>query len=80
MGFTASVSDTSLFVLRESDDLTCLLLYVNAIILMASSALLLRRITERTLAEFAMTDLGNLHHILGIAVTRYDVLFLSQRQ
>jgi hypothetical protein len=32
-------------------------------------------------SEFAMTDLGDLHHFLGIAVTRStDDLFLSQRQ
>ena len=32
-------------------------------------------------SEFAMTDLGDLHHFLGIAVTRdHSGLFLSQRQ
>lgn len=30
--------------------------------------------------EFAMTDLGDLHHFLGISVTRFvDELFLFQR-
>ena len=32
-------------------------------------------------SEFAMTDLGDLHHFLGISVTRsLEGLFLSQRQ
>jgi hypothetical protein len=32
-------------------------------------------------SEFAMTDLGDLHHFLGISVTRSpNDLFLSQRQ
>jgi hypothetical protein len=35
----------------------------------------------RLSSEFAMTDLGDLHHFLGISVTRSpDGLFLSQRQ
>jgi hypothetical protein len=58
-----------------------LLLYVDDIVLMASSAALLRRIIDRLHSEFAMTDLGELHHFLGISVTRSsDGLFLSQRQ
>jgi len=59
----------------------CLLLYVDDIILTASSADLLRRLTGLLHSEFAMTDLGDLHHFLGISVTRSsDGLFLSQRQ
>jgi len=46
-----------------------------------SSADLLHHITERLHLEFAMTDLGDLHHFLGISVTRSTYgLFLSQRQ
>jgi hypothetical protein len=55
-------------------------LYVDDIVLIASSALL-QRIVARLSSEFAMTDLGALHHFLGIAVTwSSDGLFLSQRQ
>jgi hypothetical protein len=55
-----------------------LLLYVDDIILIASSAALLQRITARLHSEFAMTDLGDLHHFLGIVVTRSPQgLFLS---
>jgi hypothetical protein len=80
-GFTASTSDTSLFVYRAGSDIAYLLLYVDDIILTASSTPLLRRITELLHSEFVMTDLGDLHHFLGISVTRSaDGLFLSQRQ
>jgi hypothetical protein len=80
-GFTASISDTSLFVYKEGANIAYLLLYVDDIILTASSTRLLRRITESLHSEFAMTDLGDLHHFLGISVTRSsDGLFLSQRQ
>jgi hypothetical protein len=81
MGFVASVTDTSLFVLRSGHDMGYLLLYVDDIIITASSTPLLQRLLDRLHSEFAMTDLGDLHYFLGIAVTRSsDGLFLSQRQ
>ena len=81
LGFTASASDTSLFVYKEGDRVAYLLLYVDDIILTASSTDLLHHIIQRLHSEFAMTDLEDLHHFLGISVTRSpDGLFLSQRQ
>ena len=81
LGFVASVTNTSLFVYKEGGHIAYLLLYVDDIVLTASSTALLHRITERLHSEFAMTDLGDLHHFLGISVTRStDGLFLSQRQ
>ena len=63
-------SDTSLFVLRCAEGTAFLLLYVDDIVLTASSTRLLDRITASLRAEFAMTDMGSLHYFLGIAVTR----------
>jgi hypothetical protein len=81
LGFVASASDASLFVLQEGTHLAYLLLYVDDIVLTASFTALLQRITAQLSSEFAMTDLGKLHHFLGIAVTcSSDGLFLSQRQ
>jgi hypothetical protein len=57
-----------------------LLLYVDDIILTASSLALLQHIMAKLNTEFAMTDLSDLHHYLIIAITRStDSLFLSQR-
>ncbi|XP_021317661.1 uncharacterized protein LOC110435888 [Sorghum bicolor] len=76
-----AVSDSSLFVYKDGSNTAYLLLYVDDIVLTASSPALLRRIMERLHSEFAMTDLGELHHFLGISVTRSAIdLFLSQRQ
>ena len=62
-------------------EMAYLLLYVDDIILTASSSDLLRRIIARLSSEFAMTDLGALQHFLGISVTRSsNGLHLSQRQ
>jgi hypothetical protein len=69
LGFIASTSNTSLFVLREGTSLAYLLLYIDDIMLTASSSALLQRIVARLSSEFAMTDLGALHHFLGIAVS-----------
>jgi hypothetical protein len=80
MGFIASVTDTSLFVLRSGHDMAYLLLYIHDIIIAASSTPLLQQLLDRLHSEFAMTDLGDLHYFLGITVTRSsDGLILSQR-
>jgi histone deacetylase 1/2 len=62
IGFTVSTSDPSLFVYKAGDGMAYLLLYVDDIILTSSSTALLRRLTKRLHSEFAMTDLGDLHH------------------
>jgi hypothetical protein len=81
LGFVASATDASLFFFTEGNSTAHLLLYVDDIVFTASSATLLRRLIDRLHSEFAMTDLGELHHFLGISVTRSsDGLFLSQRQ
>jgi hypothetical protein len=81
IGFAASKSNASLFVYKEGARIAYLLLYVDDIILTASSPELLQHVMARLHSEFAMTDLGDLHHFLEIAVTRdRSGLFLSQRQ
>ncbi|KAI3760479.1 hypothetical protein L1987_50874 [Smallanthus sonchifolius] len=78
-GFKSSVCDTSLFVYHKGDQMAYLLLYVDDIILTASSNSLLRSIINSLSAEFKMTDLGTLNHFLGIAVQKQKSgLFLSQ--
>jgi hypothetical protein len=80
-GFVEAKSDTSLFILRHGSDTAYLLLYVDDIVLTASSLELLRRIISCLQREFAMKDLGTLHHFLGVTVERRSQgLFLHQRQ
>lgn len=58
-----------------------ILLYVDDIILASSSDSLRFSIMHHLASEFAMKDLGPLHYLLGIAVTRNrDELFLSQHK
>jgi hypothetical protein len=81
LGFVEAKSDTSLFVFPHSTDTIYLLLYVDDSILTASSATLLQRTISALKREFAMKDLGPLHHFLGVSLQHQaDVLFLTQRQ
>jgi hypothetical protein len=79
LGFIEAKSDTSLFIFRRGSDAVYLLLYVDDIILTASSTELLHHTISSLQREFAMKDLGLLHHFLGITVERRpDELFLHQ--
>jgi hypothetical protein len=70
-----------LFILHGTFGTAYLLIYIDDIILTASSSTLLERIITVLSAEFAMTDLGELHHFLGLAVRRDSRgMFLSQTQ
>nr|GEW58159.1 ribonuclease H-like domain-containing protein [Tanacetum cinerariifolium] len=65
----------------DGDDTTFLLLYVDDIVLTASSDRLLQQIIASLHCEFFMTDLGALNYFLGISVTRDSSgMFLSQRK
>jgi hypothetical protein len=79
--FMEAKSDTSLFVYRSDVDTAYLLLYVDDIILTASSPELLQHITTALQHQFMMKDIVRLYYFLGVSVEqRSDSLFLHQRQ
>ncbi|GJY22683.1 ribonuclease H-like domain-containing protein [Tanacetum coccineum] len=79
VGFQHSKTDMSLFVYHRGLDVAYLLLYVDDIVLTASSTALLQCIITLLHSEFAMTDLGSLNYFLGISAQRSKSgLFLSQ--
>ena len=81
LGFTEAKSDTSLFIYRRGDETAYLLLYVDDIVLTASSQQLLQSVISSLQQKFAMKDLGQLHHFLGVTVEpRPSGLILHQRQ
>jgi hypothetical protein len=69
LGFVEANSDTSQFIHRH-DDNTIYLLYVDDIVLTASSAALLQCTTAAFQRKFGMKDLGPFHHFLGFTVER----------
>jgi hypothetical protein len=81
LGFVEAKSDMSLFVFQRGSDTAYLLLYVDDIVLTASSPALLRQIISVLQQEFSMKDLGVLHHFLGMHVQPSgDGLLLSHKQ
>lgn len=81
LGFIHNKTDSSLFIFKRDDTTAYLLLYVDDIILTASTTDLLDRITKLLTTEFAMTDLGPISYFLGISATsNHAELFLSQRK
>jgi hypothetical protein len=81
LGFLEAKSDTSLFIYHHGAETAYLLLYVDDIVLTASSELLLRRIITSLQQEFTMKDLGVLHHFLGVTVEPHPAgILLYQRQ
>jgi hypothetical protein len=81
LGFVEAKSDTSLFIFYRHFETIYLLLYVDDIVITASSTKLLQWIISALQQEFSMKDLGQLHHFLGICVQHQPTgIFLSQRQ
>ncbi|XP_021719327.1 uncharacterized protein LOC110686999 [Chenopodium quinoa] len=77
IGFANSKSDNYLFIFRQGSDTAYILLYVDDIILTASSDSLRTRIMDLLGSEFAMKDLGPLSFFLGIVVTREVVMLME---
>jgi hypothetical protein len=69
LGFVTSKNDTSL-VIHSTTATAYLLLYVDDIILTTSTTSLLHHIINSLHSEFSMSDLGALHHFLGVKVHR----------
>lgn len=70
LGFVSSKADTSLFFYSKGNIAIFLLVYIDDIIV-ASSSLDATKVLLRDLEkDFALKDLGGLHYILGIEVTR----------
>nr|GEX39172.1 copia protein [Tanacetum cinerariifolium] len=81
IGFNHSRCDSSLFIYRQGMDTDDLLLYVDDIVLTASSQDLLQQLIRSLHHEFSMTDFDSLNYFLGIFVTRDSSgMFLSQRK
>jgi len=81
LSFSHNISDHSLFIYHHCNDTTYILLYVDDIILTASSDALRNSIMSKLSVEFAMKDLGPPSYFLGISVIKHTSgLFLSQKK
>nr|GEV86104.1 hypothetical protein [Tanacetum cinerariifolium] len=73
-GFSPSRCDSSLFIYTHGPQVAYLLIYVDDIILTASSLVLLQQIVNSLHKEFDMIDLGALNYYLGISAA----IFVSE--
>ncbi|GJU77538.1 ribonuclease H-like domain-containing protein [Tanacetum coccineum] len=79
VGFYHSKSNSSLFIFHQGSETAYLLIYVDDIILTASSSALLQRVIYSLHSEFDMTGLGSPNYFLGISATRSSSsMFLTQ--
>jgi hypothetical protein len=68
LGFVDAKSDTSLFTFWCGSGMVYLLLYVDDIVLTASSIAVLQQTISALKWEFTTKDLGPLYHFLGVSV------------
>jgi hypothetical protein len=74
-------SDTSLFVYHRDPDAAYLLLYVDDIVLTASSLELLHHTTSALQQQSVMKNLDPLHYFLGVSKEQWSKnLFLHECQ
>lgn len=68
MGFSASLSNSSLFMKIEDGETIILLLYVDDIILTGSNYVKIQKTIEELSAVFDLKDLGILTYFLGLQI------------
>lgn len=79
LGFTASLVDSSLFILHHGLIPIFILVYVDDIIITSPNANLIQSLVTKLQVEFPLKDLGPLHYFLGTEVSRTrNDLHLSQ--
>lgn len=81
IGFTNSLSDTSLFILRRNNDFVYLLVYVDDILITGSNTSTINQILALLTTRFSVKDAEDLNYFLGIEAHRTTHgLHLSQRK
>ena len=78
-GFSSSLSDSSMFLLRKGTDMIIILIYVDDIIVIGSNIVLVHQMVSSLHSQFAIKDLGILNYFLGVEVSwQGSSLHLSQ--
>lgn len=76
-----SNSDHTLFVKKDGDQITCLVIYVDDMVIFGNNAEEINKLKAQLFREFEIKDLGNLKYFLGIEVLRSRKgIFINQRK
>ncbi|KAL1548051.1 Beta-galactosidase 8 [Salvia divinorum] len=79
-GYKQNHSDHTLFIKKNDDKVTCLIIYVDDMIITGDDKEEIKNLKENLSKEFEMKDLGVLKYFLGIEVLRSEQgIFLRQR-
>ena len=80
-GYRQSNSDHTLFIKRANQKITCLIIYVDDMIITGDDEEEIVTLKGKLFQEFEMKDLGNLKYFLGIEVLRsMQGIFIHQRK
>ena len=80
-GFQQNHSDHTLFTKRRDNKVTCLIIYVDDMIITGDDVEEIQRLKENLFREFEMKDPGALKYFLGIEVLRSrHGIFLRQKK
>ena len=80
-GYEQSNLDHTLFLKIQGELVTCLIVYVDDMILIRSDAEEIRSLRKKLFEEFKMKDLGELRYFLGIEVLKSkNEIFISRRK
>ena len=81
LGFSQSYVDTSLFTFKKDQVFTCLLVYVDDILLTGNNLQFINHVKEQLHKEFSIKDPGYLNYYLGIEVLKNSSgLVMTQRK
>ncbi|KAM0001536.1 putative RNA-directed DNA polymerase [Helianthus debilis subsp. tardiflorus] len=80
-GFKQSNSDHTLFLKQRGKLITCLIIYVDDMIVTGNDEEKMKRLKANLFSEFEMKDLGRLKYFLGIEVLRSNRgIFICQKK
>ncbi|KAI3739249.1 hypothetical protein L2E82_29648 [Cichorium intybus] len=80
-GYKQSNSDHTLFLKRRNGLITCLIIYVDDMIITGNDKGEMEQLRQNLFAEFEMKDLGRLKYFLGIEVLRSKQgIFICQKK
>lgn len=81
MGYQQSKNASSLFLNKSSSHLTIVAVYVDDILVTASSSTEIHNLKHQLNTLFGIKDLGHLHYFLGMEVTPFPYgLWISQEE
>ena len=72
MGFKQSSYDPCIYVLNSGGEIVIIAVYIDDIIIAGKTKEIIQQWIKEITEKFYVTDMGTLHHFLGIKITYAD--------